>query len=246
MRDSPSQTLAQSPAILLAAGFGTRMAPLSDETPKPLISVGGTPLIDSVIEAFVQEGICQFVVNAHYRADQVMAHVTARAKDISQAKFVLSHERDAILDTGGGAKKALSLISGDPVFLSNTDAFWPVGSDTPLARMREMFEQKGGIVLLCARPDRATGFHRSHDFCLAPDGAVTNDRGLPVIFAGVSLWARSVFDKTPDGPFSFLDLLYEAQSAGQLFGVLLDAPWLHVGDPAAIKAAEAVLDKMRR
>ena len=139
-------------------------------------------------------------------------------------------------------KHALPLLSGDSFFVLNTDAFWPLGADKPLGRMLARFaEQQPDILLLCVHPFRATGFRRSHDFCLAPDGHITLDWGAPVIYAGVALVRRHLFDDTPHGPFS-LNLLFErAMAAEKLFGLALDAPWLHVGDPEALLQAERVL-----
>ena len=171
----------------------------------------------------------------------IETHVAALPAIFPEANFVLSPEPEQLLDTGGGAKQALGLVEGDPVFVSNTDAFWQKGSDKPLNRMRRQFEQAQGVVLLCAHPARATGFRHSHDFCLAPDARITNDRGVPVIYAGVALFDRQVFDTAPEGPFSFADILFAAQDANKLTGVLLDAQWLHVGDPKAIAEAESQL-----
>lgn len=229
-------------AILLAAGLGTRMAPLTDSRPKPLIPVLGAPLIDRVVANCLSEGITQFAVNAHYLAEQVAAHITAGPVRFPGAKFRLSDEREELLGTGGGVKKALKLIEGDPFFVLNTDAIWPQNADTPLERMREVFAQgEADAVLLCAHPARAYGFRRSHDFCLAPDKTITNDRGVPVIYAGAALLKRSLFADTPDGPFSLYDIMMKAQEAGRLQGVMLNAAWLHVGDPQGLKDAEAYL-----
>lgn len=229
------------PVVLLAAGLGTRMAPITHKRPKPLIEVAGAPLIDRVVENFWSEGATNFAVNAHHHLSQIETHVTVLPTKFPGTVFCLSPEPDELLNTGGGAKQALERVKGDPVFVANTDAFWQSGADRPLARMRALFQSLGGVVLLCAHPARATGFRRSHDFCLAPDASITNDRGVPVIYAGIALLERSIFEGTPDTPFSFADLLFAAQDANRLTGVLLDAPWLHVGDPQAIAEAEGQL-----
>jgi MurNAc alpha-1-phosphate uridylyltransferase len=123
----------------------------------------------------------------------------------------------------------------------NTDAFWPEGSDKPLARMQARYQDAADIVLLCAQPARASGFARSHDFCLDPTGTITRDYGAPVIYAGVALMGRSLFADTPDGAFS-LNLLFEAALEREsLKGVVLDAPWYHVGDAGGLAAAERAL-----
>jgi MurNAc alpha-1-phosphate uridylyltransferase len=228
--------------MLLAAGLGTRMLPLTARMPKPLLKVGGKALIDRTVDAALAEGVTRFVVNAHYIADLVAAHVAGLEAEHPEAQFRISLERANPLDTGGGVKKALPQLGTDPFLVMNTDAFWPAGSDAPVDRMLQRYGNEGAeIVLLCAYPARATGFARSHDFCLDPRGIITYDSGAPVIYAGVALMSPAVFEDTPDKPFS-LNLLFErALEKGSLRGVLLNAPWLHVGDPKALAAAEAFL-----
>lgn len=228
--------------ILLAAGLGRRMLPFTAKTPKPLIKVGGEALIDRVVANCLAEGCTNFAINTHHHLDKLAAHVDALQARFPQAHFTLSKEQDILLDTGGGAKKAMGLLKSDPVLVLNTDTFWPANSDTPLQRLQAKFAEGADIVLLCATPARAIGFRRSHDFCLAPDKHITADRGMPVIYAGTAMLSRAVLDNAPQGPFSLLDLFYEALEKGTLHGVLLDAPWLHVGDPEAIKEAEIVLN----
>lgn len=239
----PDKTQPAPPVILLAAGLGTRMAPLTDTQPKPLIEVGGVPLLDRTIANCQAEGCSQFVINGHHHIEQMQSHVAGLKTKFPTAEFQFSPEPTQLLDTGGGAKQALGKTAGDPVLVSNSDAFWHGANDQPITRMQSLFAEKSGVVLLCAHPMLATGFRRSHDFCLAPDGAVTNDRGVPVIYAGVALVHRCVFDDTPDGPFSFADILFRAQDENSLWGVRLDAHWLHVGDPPAIGEAEAILQR---
>lgn len=218
--------------MLLAAGLGTRLKPLTDTLPKPLVPVGGVPLIERIMANARAEGAKRFAANAHYRADQLLAHFGGLLK---------VNREEVLLDTGGGVKAALPMLASDPFFVMNTDAFWPAGSDAPLARMRARFEDPADIVLLCAQPARASGFARSHDFCLDPMGRVTRDYGAPVIYAGVALMGKSVFADTPDGPFS-LNLLFEAALEDErLKGVVLDAPWFHVGDAEGLAAAERAL-----
>ncbi len=216
--------------MLLAAGLGTRMRPITENLPKPLVPVAGIPLIERIIGNARAEGARRFVANAHYRADQVLAHFGGLLK--------VSRE-EVLLGTGGGVKRALPMLVSDPFFVMNTDAFWPAGADRPLGRMVAMYDEgDADIVLLCVHPRNATGFSRSHDFCLAPDGHVTLDYGAPVIYAGVALINRRLFDDTPDGPFSLNRLFDTALEQARLKGVALDAEWFHVGDPAALAEAE--------
>ena len=215
--------------MLLAAGLGTRLRPITDTLPKPLVPVGGVPLIERVMANARAEGATRFVANAHYRADQVLAHFGGLLKVNREA---------ALLGTGGGVKAALPMLVSDPFFVMNTDAFWPRGADRPLARMRARYRREDEIVLLCVHPANASGFTRSHDFCLDPHGRVTRDYGAPVIYAGVALLGRGLFADTPDGPFSLNRLFEAALERETLLGVALDAPWFHVGDAAGLEAAE--------
>lgn len=218
--------------MLLAAGLGTRLRPVTETLPKPLVPVGGTPLIERIMINARAEGATRFVANAHYRADQVLAHFGGLLK---------VNREDELLGTGGGVKAALPMLHSDPFFVMNTDAFWPAGSDAPLARMRARYQDESDIVLLCVQPHRATGFDRSHDFCLDPMGTITLDYGAPVIYAGVALMGKGLFRDTPDGAFSLNRLFEAALEREELKGVVLDAPWYHVGDPRALAAAEAAL-----
>ena len=218
--------------MLLAAGLGTRLRPISETIPKPLVPVAGLPLIERIIANARAEGATRFVANAHYRADQLLAHFGGLLK--------VNREAD-LLGTGGGVKAALPMLHSDPFLVMNTDAFWPAGSDAPLGRMLARYSQPDDIVLLCVQPHRATGFGRSHDFCLDPMGLITLDYGAPVIYAGVALMGKGLFADTPDGAFSLNRLFEAALERESLKGVVLDAPWFHVGDPEGLAAAERAL-----
>lgn len=221
--------------MILAAGLGTRMRPLTDGTPKPLLKVGGKPLLDRVARLAHAEGATRFVVNAHHHIDQMKPHVLALDASLAGTAFALSEEAE-LLNTGGGVKAALPLLETDPVFVMNADSLWLSG-DNPLERMRKAYD--GRIVLLCAHPARASGFtRRSHDFCLAPDGTITPDRGAPVIYAGTALVPRALIEAAPDGPFSLYSLFEAALEREELRGVALGAPWLHIGDPETLAAAD--------
>lgn len=218
--------------MLLAAGLGTRLRPMTETLPKPLVPVAGMPLIERIMANARAEGATRFVANAHYRADQLLAHFGGLLKVNREAE---------LLGTGGGVKAALPMLHSDPFFVINTDAFWPAGSDTPLERMRPRYQDDADMVLLCVQPHRATGFGRSHDFCLDPMGTITLDYGAPVIYAGVALMGKRLFEDTPDGAFSLNRLFEAALERESLKGVVLDAPWFHVGDPEALAAAEKAL-----
>lgn len=218
------------------------MRPLTETLPKPLIAVAGTPLLDRVVDNALAEGVNRFAVNAHYHADQIEAAIARLATTHPEAEFQLSDEHEELLDTGGGARKAARLLSADPYFVFNTDAFWPFGTDAPLKRMAEMAAARPeAIVLLCAEPGRSIGYYRQHDFFLGPNGVLSLDGGRPMVFAGVSLLPRHCLEAGPPGAFSVLERFHEAAAEERLLGVLLDAPWLHVGDPKALAAANRLL-----
>jgi len=221
--------------MLLAAGLGLRMRPLTEKQPKPLIPIAGMALIDRVIANARAEGAKRFVVNSHHHAQQIEDHFADRA-DVR----VLFEAQ--LLDTGGGVQNALPYIETDPILVMNTDAFWPGGVDRPLTRLIACHRaSQAAATLLCVQPLRATGFARSHDFCLDPLGRITLDYGRPVIYAGVALIARSLFEEAPEAPFSLVKLFEKALAADRLAGAILDASWFHVGDPQAVAAAEEAL-----
>lgn len=221
--------------MLLAAGLGERLRPLTQTTPKPLVRVAGTALIDRVIANARAEGAERFVVNTHHLAGEVVTHFAGR-NDVT----VLTEE--TLLDTGGGVRNALQHLTSDPVLVMNADAFWRRDVDHPLARLRARHRAtRAALTVLCVHPLRATGFARSHDFCLDPLGRVTLDTGLPVIYAGSALIERTLFEDMPDGPFSLIKVFEKALAAGTVAGAFLDASWFHVGDPQGLAAVEETL-----
>ena len=216
--------------MLLAAGLGTRLRPITDTIPKPLVPVAGVPLIERIMGNAKAEGAQRFIANAHHHADQILAHFGGLLK--------VSRE-DELLGTGGGVKRALPMLHSDPILVMNTDAFWPSGSDAPIGRMIARYRDEAEMVLLCVHPRDASGFsRRSHDFCLSPQGLITRDYGAPVIYGGVALMGKKLFEGTPDGAFSLFDLFESCLERETLFGVALDAPWFHVGDAIALAEAE--------
>ena len=232
--DSRSHTDAMPDVMLLAAGLGTRMRPLTFDTPKALIEVAGKPLIDHAIDAALAEGCKRFVVNAH-KPEQIAAHIARLQSGLPDLSFAVSLEKDRLLDTGGGLKNALPLLTTDPVLALNTDTFWLAGSDLPIARMMQLFRQDAAdIVLLCVAPEKAFGFRKGADFLYSPDGTLSKTTGRPVVYAGAALISRSVAAQGPDVPFSLARSFEAARDANRLKGVMIEAPWFHVGDPQAI------------
>lgn len=228
--------------MLLAAGRGVRMAPLTDTLPKPLIEVAGRPLIDRTIDTCTAQGCRSFVVNVHAHAGKMRSHIAALQARHPELRLQISDETDALLETGGGMKKALPLLGTDPVLAANTDSFWLPGDDAPLVRMIAVMDKGFDVVMLVADIDRASGFRGSADLALDGNRVLPPDAaGFPGIYAGRALIRRSAFEDTPMGAFSLYSVFQAAGRSGLLGGVLLDADWLHVGDPGAIVEAEARL-----
>lgn len=225
-------------AMVLAAGLGTRMRPLTDTTAKPLIKVGGKALIDRMIDPIVAAGVKRIVVNVHWCPDDVEAHVKARA----DVDVIISDEREAPLETGGGLAKARPLLGDDPIFVVNTDAFWAPETATPFQLMADQFdpETMDGLLLLADR-QRCLGFPGPGDFFLADDNTLTR-RGeaasAPWAYAGLRIIKPQAFDHEPIEPFSVLRKWDKSIKDRRLFGMPLDHFWLHVGTPEALEDAE--------
>lgn len=239
-------TMAPKTAMVLAAGLGTRMRPLTDDRPKALVEVGGRALIDHVLDRLVAVGVETAVVNVHWFADRLEQHLSAR-KDI---RIVISDEREALLETGGGLKKAKPLLGDDPVFVANIDSVWIDRGDALndlIALWNEQGnEQKMDAALLLARREGAIGFEGAGDFSVADDGqlAFRGDRAeVPFAYMGVHITHPNYADNGPDGAFSLSPLWRASAQAGCLFGTVMDGDWMHVGDPQARDAAEAKLAK---
>ncbi|MGH6867163.1 MAG: nucleotidyltransferase family protein [Methyloceanibacter sp.] len=230
-------------AMVLAGGHGERMRPLTLHLPKPLVPLAGRPLIDHVLDRLVGAGVESAVVNVHYLADQLEAYVGNRNGRPPQ--IAVSDERAMLLDTGGGAKKALNLLGRGPFFIHNADSVWSETSPA-LPRMLQLWNPAGMDCLLLLAPiSTSIGYHARGDFSKTPDGRLQR-RGkypVPFAFAGVSLCDERLFKDAPDGRFS-LNLLWDrALSEGRLYGVELDGRWMHVGTPDALAEAETLFER---
>jgi MurNAc alpha-1-phosphate uridylyltransferase len=228
-------------AMVLAAGYGERMRPLTLTMPKPLVPLAGRALIDHVLDRLAAAGVETAVVNVHYLPEQIEAHLRERAG--RPPKTIVSDERDLLLDTGGGAKKALPLLGAGPFFIHNSDSVWSEGVTPALPHMLRLWDpQRMDCLLLLAPLATSIGYAGRGDFDMAPDGRLTRRRErqvVPFAFAGASLCTAKLFDDSPDGPFS-LNLLWDrALAKGRLYGVRLDGRWMHVGTPEALAEAEA-------
>ncbi len=232
-----------SHAMIFAAGLGTRMRPITDTLPKPLVKVRGKALIDHVLDAFADAGVPEAVVNVHYLGDQIEAHLADRMAP----RIVISDERAKLLDQGGGIRKALPLLGAAPFFVANTDAFWVEGPASNLRRLAQAFDPaRMDALLLVAASATSVGVDWPGDFHMDQDGRLTK-RGenevAAFVYSGVGILKSEPFANDPREVFRLSPFLFEAAEKGRLFGVRLDGLWLHVGTPQAIGEAEAVIDE---
>jgi MurNAc alpha-1-phosphate uridylyltransferase len=224
--------------MVLAAGLGTRMRPAANGLPKPLVPLGGRALIDHVLDRIAEAGVPRAVVNVHYCADQVVAHLGGRKRP----EIVISDETDLILDTGGGVMKALSHL-GDTAFLvHNSDSVWIERGTSNLARLFGRWDDHAmDCLMLLAPVETSLGYSGKGDFSLTTAGEIAR-RGtaghVDYVFAGASLMHPRLFADSPSGAFS-LNLLWDrAIAAHRIYGLTLDGVWMHVGDPIALDQAE--------
>lgn len=228
-------------AMVLAAGFGKRMRPLSATTPKPLIEIAGRSLIDHCLDGLAEAGVEKAVVNVHYLADLTEAHLRRR----NRPEIVISDERAALLDTGGGIVKALPELGDGPFVLRNSDSFWLEGVRPNLRWLFNTWDDSrmDGLLLLASTVMTA-GYTGSGDFTIGPDGLLTRRRErtvAPFVYAGAAVLHPRLFADAPGGKFSLNDLFDRAIAADRLFGVRLDGLWINVETPEAIGIAERAI-----
>ena len=219
--------------MLFAAGFGTRMGALTAARPKPLIEVAGRALLDHAIELADDAGIARKVVNTHYRAEQIAAHLATRPD------IVLSHEPE-ILETGGGLRAALPLLGPGPVFTLNTDAVWT--GPNPLRTLRNAWRPGMGALLLLAPPDQTHGHAGAGDFTLGADGRIERAKGAPGrTYPGAQIIDPGGLKDIADKVFSLNRLWDRLIADRRAFGVVHPGGWCDVGSPEGVATAEAVL-----
>jgi len=225
-------------AMVLAAGFGTRMRPLTDRMPKPLVPVAGRPLLDHVLDKLAEAGVADAVVNVHYLPDQIIDHTATRTKP----RVTISDERDAVLGTGGGVVKALPHLGNAPFYHLNADTLWIDGAQPNLTRLAEAFDPaRMDILLLMAPTADSIGYSGSGDYAMLPDGTLRRRKErevVPFVYAGVAILSPAIFAGSPSGEFALTKLFDRAGEQGRLFGLRLDGLWMHVGTPDAVQAAE--------
>jgi MurNAc alpha-1-phosphate uridylyltransferase len=228
--------------MVLAAGLGTRMRPLTDTLPKPLIRVAGRALIDHVLDRLADAGVATAVVNVHHMADQIEAHVKSRTRP----RIAISDERDVLLDTGGGVVKALPLLGSEPFLHMNSDTLWIEGVTPNLPRLAAQFHADMDILLLLASTTASIGYEGRGDFIMAPDGRLArrSEREVaPFVYAGAAMMRPALFADAPQGKFSLNRMFDRAMEGGRLYGLRLEGTWMHVGTPEAIRAAEAAISE---
>ena len=228
-------------AMVLAAGFGQRMRPLTDTMPKPLVKVAGKALLDHVLDRLADAGVTQAVVNVHYLAEQIERHVAGRTRP----RITISDERGELLDTGGGVVKALPLLGGAPFFHINSDTIWIDGVKPNLTRLAETFDPATMDALLLLAPGAGSiGYTGRGDFLMASDGRLKTrpERDIaPFVYAGAAILSPRLFEGAPQGAFSLTKLFARAIEAGRLHGLRMEGLWMHVGTPEAIGEAEQAI-----
>jgi MurNAc alpha-1-phosphate uridylyltransferase len=236
-------------AMVLAAGLGTRMRPITETIPKPLVRVAGKPMIDYVLDSLAEAGVEKAVVNVHHFADQMVAHLNA----YKALEIIISDERDRLMNSGGGLAKGLKLLDRGPVFVTNADLFW-IGehSDRPsnLRRLAGFYNaNRMDMAMLCVKLADTTGHNGKNDFNLSLDGKLTRYRGgdpNPVVYAGSIAMDTSFLDDAPADEAFNLNIYFDrAIERGRLFGTMLEGHWLTVGTPEAIGEAEETIRRFR-
>lgn len=230
-------------AMVMAAGLGKRMRPLTDTIPKPLVPLCGRPLIDHALDRLALAGVRRAVVNVHYMADQLEHHLAGR----KNPEIVISDERDGLLDTGGSAARVLDRLGPDAFFVVNCDSVWLDGVGDSLVRLAGGWDEAAmDCLLLCASTVTSLGYNGSGDFVMDEDGRLARraeGRVAPFVNTGAYIVHPRLFTDLPDVPFSMNFLWDRAIDTGRLFGIRHDGVWMHVGSPAALTEAEALMSE---
>lgn len=228
-------------AMVLAAGYGERMRPLTDIIPKPLVPFSGKPLIDHVLDRLARAGVQRAVVNGHYLADKLFAYLSTRK---NSPEIILSDETAELLDTGGGVVFALEKLGRNPFLTHNSDTVWIETKETCnlMQLIARWDDTTMDCVLLLADLDRALGYDGAGDFVFNDDAGrlrrrTPTDKNA-LVYAGVSVIHPRLFATAPKGAFSMNVIWDQAIARGRVFGLTLDGTWMHIGTPEALYAAE--------
>jgi N-acetyl-alpha-D-muramate 1-phosphate uridylyltransferase len=230
-------------AMVFAAGLGTRMRPITDALPKPLVKVRGRALIDHCLDRLAENGVERAIVNVHWLADQIEEHLARR----TSPKIIVSDERSKLLDQGGGVRRVLPIIGDEPFLLCNTDAFWIEGPRSNIVRLANSFEPEiMDVSLLVAAGSGAVGVDWPGDFSMTAEGRLETREPrhvAPFVYTGVGIIKPQLFQAETMDVFRLAPYFHAAAARRRLFGVRLDGLWLHVGRPEAIADAETAIDR---
>jgi MurNAc alpha-1-phosphate uridylyltransferase len=230
--------------MILAAGFGSRMRPITDHLPKPLVPVGGHTLIDRILDRLFQQGIEQVVINIHYKGEMIAQHLAAR----NDPRISILRE-DTPLETGGGVLNALPMLGSEPFFVINSDVIWLDGKIPTLARLANAWDDaRTDALLLLQRTTLAVGYEGEGDFFLDQLGMPRRRSEIeiaPYIFAGIQLLHPRTFDGMTSGKFSLNRCWDRLLAAERLQAIVHDGEWFHVGTPDGLHATSERLDSHR-
>jgi len=228
-------------AMVFAAGLGTRMRPITDSIPKPLVKVGGKAMIDHMLDRFAAAGVEEAIVNVHRHADLLETHLAMRR----EPQIIISDERGRLLDQGGAIRKVLPRLGNEPFFLCNTDSFWIEGPRANLDRLAAAWNpQDMDILLLVASTPTSVGVDWLGDFTMGADGRLQKReerRVAPFVYTGVGIIKPELFADATEDVFRLSPYFFAAAERGRLFGLRLDGIWLHISTPQAIDDAERLI-----
>jgi MurNAc alpha-1-phosphate uridylyltransferase len=235
-------------AMVLAAGLGTRMRPITDTIPKPLVKIDGKPMIDYALDSLAEAGVERAVVNVHHHADQMLDHL----QSYKRLEIIISDERQGLMNNGGGLAKGLKLLDRGPVFVTNADLFW-IGElarqPSNLVRLAGFFDaNRMDMAMLCVKLEDTTGHNGKNDFNRDSEQRLSRFRADgpdPVVYAGAIAMQTSLLDDAPDDAFNVNIYFDKAIARGRLYGMMLEGHWLTVGTPEAIGDAEATIRRYR-
>lgn len=228
-------------AMVLAAGLGTRMRPLTDDRPKALVTIRGRALIDHLLDRLAQAGVRRVIINVHAFADMLEAHALRR----NDLEIIISDERERLMETGGGVRQARALLGDAPILVCNIDSVWEEPEGSAIARLAQGFDPtRMDARLMLAAMDRQLGYEGAGDFFMDETGLLSFRDALPHspwAYMGVQIIDPAIVDEEPREPFSFTRVWRRLAKQKRLFGAPLDGFWMHVGDPSARVQAEARL-----